>query len=133
MNHATKNSIFHPSNLLWGDCTAGALVGSFVVLLHSWLADLYALPERFVLLMGIANLAYASYSFSLALRAQRPFLLIAILVSGNIVWGALCLFWLTSYWGQASWLGAAQLLLEGVFVGGLGFIEWFNRDKLNLV
>ena len=40
--------------------------------------------------MGLANLAYGTFSFSLARRAVRPRALLQLLASANIAWGVLC-------------------------------------------
>jgi hypothetical protein len=66
--------------LLWVDCTAAAVAGAVVLLLNRQLNTLYALPSHVLFLIGIVNLAYASYSLSLAIRSRRPMLLIHLLV-----------------------------------------------------
>lgn len=119
-------------NLLWVDCIAGACVGIFVLLLIEWLAALYQLPREFVLFLGVANLAYGSFSWSLATRKNKPYDQFVMLVVANLSWGALCVYWLFYYWSVASPFGIAQLLLEALFVGGLGAAEWINRKSLNI-
>ncbi len=119
-----------PRNLLWVDCSAGALVGILVLGLSGWLSKLYQLPYNFVLFMGGVNLAYAAYSFSLARRATRPKPLLWLLIAANLVWGLLCFGWAYSYWETASLFGRAQLVLEGLFVGGLACVEWRRRELL---
>ena len=117
--------------LLWLDCGAGALVGITVLLFHGWLSDLFQLPVRLVFIMGVANLAYALYSFSLALRQKRPLMLIKLLVLANLVWAVLCFIWFAIFAATASIFGLAQLFLEGLFVGGLALQEWRLRDALS--
>ncbi len=58
--------------LLWVDCTAGALTGVTVLALGGWLSRLHALPYELLLFLGATNLLYASYSFSLSVRSERP-------------------------------------------------------------
>ena len=116
--------------LLWIDCSAGALVGVVVLALHPWLSNLYGLAPGLVLFMGVMNLVYASYSFSLALRRERPLTLLNFLAIANIAWGLLLIYWVAIFAGSASLLGLGYLLLEAVFVGGLGVIEWRSRDLL---
>lgn len=118
--------------LLWIDCTAGASVGVAVMLLHSWLAGWYGLPSDFVWFLGLANFGYGIYSFTLAIRQQRPRLQFAVLVAANLVWAMLCLRWAMQHFGAASLLGLAHLLLEAVFVGGLGLLEWRHRHSLRV-
>jgi len=57
--------------LLWVDCTAGALARVAMLVLGGWLSRWYGLPQQLLLFMGAANLLYASYSFSLAVRPRR--------------------------------------------------------------
>ena len=117
--------------LLWLDCGAGAFVGITVLLFHGWLSDLFQLPARLVFVMGMANLAYALYSFSLALRQKRPLMLIKLLVLANFTWAVLCFTWFAAFAATASIFGLAQLGLEGLFVGGLALQEWRQRDALS--
>ena len=116
--------------LLWIDCTAGAAVGVAVLALAGWLSALYGLPRPLVVLMGVANLAYASFSFSLAVRRRRPRVLLLALVGANVAWGLLCVRWAVLHAATATPLGMATLLGEGLFVAGLGLLEWRCRDAL---
>jgi uncharacterized membrane protein YcfT len=122
--------VFQLRNLLWVDCAAGGAVGVFVLALSGWLSELYALPHAVVLAMGGANLLYAAYSFSLAVQRTRPMPLIVLLAVANGLWGVGCLVAAGVFAGTASPLGVAQFILEGLFVGGLGVIEWVNRKRL---
>lgn len=117
-------------NLLWIDCGAAAVVGVAVLLLHGWLSDLYRLPRELLLFMGAANLAYGLYSFSLALRARRPLPLIRLLVGANLTWSLILLSWIVVFSRTASLFGLAYLLLEALFVAGLGLLEWRSRELL---
>lgn len=113
------------SALIRLDWIGGAVVGLVVLGLHGWLARVYGLPSSLVLAMGWANLAYASVSFTLfrLTRGDRvPGL--GKMALANILWGLLC-FGLAAYWSrEATVLGLAQLIVEGLFVGGLGVLEW---------
>jgi hypothetical protein len=120
------------SKLLWFDSAAGATVGLIFVVFHGWLAALYGLPDNFVLFVGLANLAYASFSFSLAIRPSRPRAMFIALVTANIVWGVLCISWAVGYWHTATIFGIGHLALEALFVGGLGITEWLSRQHLNI-
>ena len=116
--------------LLWVDCTAGAVVGVAVLLLDGWLSAWYELPQRLVFSMGVTNLVYACYSFSLVVRQERPKTLIRLLVVANLAWSLLLLYWITIFIGTASPLGVAFLLLEALFVGGLAVLEWRSQEQL---
>lgn len=116
--------------LLWIDCAAGAVVGVAVLALSGWLSDLYGLPRGLLLFTGAANLAYASYSFSLARRSVRPMAGLALLAVANMAWAVPCVVWAATYWDTATPLGIGHLLAEAVFVGGLGAVEWTQREAL---
>lgn len=117
-------------SLLWIDCVGGLAVGVLVLILSSWLSTLYALPERFVIVLGAANLAYGTFSFSLARRAVRPRALLLLLVGANLVWAVCCASASAVFASQASAYGLALLLFEGAYVGGLGLLEWRFLDAL---
>ena len=119
-------------HLLWIDCTAGAVVGIAVLLLHEWLSALFDLPEGLVLFMGIANVVYACGSFSLAIRRQRPLAGIQALALANVAWAGLLMILFVVFAETASPFGLAQFALEALFVGGLGIAEWRNREALRV-
>jgi len=85
-------------SLLWLDGGAGCVVGLLVVTLREWLAAIYSFPLDLVLFFGLSNLAYSSYSTTLAVLA--------------------------STWRSASVLGLASVALEGIFVGSLAYAEY---------
>jgi hypothetical protein len=116
--------------LLWIDCTAGLLAGAALLVLARWLSGWYALPAPVLVSMGVANLGYAAYSFSLARRARRPRPLLLALIAANAAWAGVCGVAVVWFAGTASVLGMAHLLLEGAFVGGLAALEWTHRDQL---
>lgn len=116
--------------LLWVDCTAGALVGVSVVAFSGWLSSLEGLPREVLLFTGAANLLYASYSFSLAVRPKRSLLMIKLLVIANLVWAPVCLGLAAAFSGVATPFAFMHLIGEAVFVGGLGVLEWRQREYL---
>jgi len=118
--------------LLWVDGLAGATVGVLVLAASGWLTEWYQLPHGFLLLMGGANLAYGSYSLTLARLKKRPKALIALLVAANLTWAVLCVRWAVVFWDTASPFGLIQLVGEALFVGGLAILEWRWRDLLHL-
>ncbi len=117
-------------NLLWIDCAAGALVGVSVLVLDDWLSKCYQLPVRLIFFMGVMNLLYASYSFSLALRSKRPMMLIKLLVFANLAWSLLLLVWVVIFQAIATWLGLSYLILEAIFVATLALFQWRSRKLL---
>jgi hypothetical protein len=116
--------------LLWVDCGAALLAGLAVLSLSGWLARLYTLPRGLLVAMGVANLAYGAFSFSLARRSRRPPPLIVLLVVANATWAALCGIAAVRLAGVASAFGLAHLIGEGLFVGGLAGLEWRRRERL---
>ncbi len=116
--------------LLWIDCAAGAVASVTVVVLSPWLSRLYLLPLNVLLLIGAANLLYASYSFSLARRRTRPISLIKLLVYANAAWVLVCIGLAVSFWGRATVFGLAHLIGEALIVGGLAALEWRQRHQL---
>lgn len=119
-----------PEGLLWLDCTAGGAVGLLVLLLHDLLTAWYGLPASVVTTIGVANLAYATFSFSLARRAQRPLPLLLVLIAANAVWAGVCAAAAVYFASSASWLGLGHLVAEGLVVGGLAMLEWQAREQL---
>lgn len=120
----------HPRGraLLWIDCVAGFTGGTLVVSFKEWLSDLHAFPEDLVLFLGLSNLAYASYSLTLATRAsmgrtpsRRS---IELLVIANAAWVLVCASVIASTWPFATVFGLAHVGLEGLFVGSLAFTQY---------
>jgi hypothetical protein len=116
--------------LLWIDCGAGAAAAVTVFVLSAWLSRLYGLPRDVLLFIGAANLLYASYSFSLARRSERPLSLIKLLVYANAGWALVCVGLAAYFWGQATVFGLAHLIGEALIVGGLAALEWNQRHRL---
>lgn len=116
--------------LLWVDCIAAALAGVTVLTLSGWLSHVHALPRGLLLLTGVVNLTYASYSFSLAVRAKRPRSLINLLVLANLTWAVVCLRWAVVFSESATLFGVGHLVGEALFVGGLAGLEWRRREQL---
>ena len=127
-----KNALWRQvqRNLLPIDYTGGWLAGVVMLALSGWLSWLYALPFWFVIVNAAANLVYGTFSFSISRQARRSVTLIATLAFANIAWGVCC--FLTAYFvsGIASIYGLAHLIFEGLYVGGLGWLEWKERHNL---
>jgi hypothetical protein len=116
--------------LLYVDSFGGLTVGVVVLLLSQWLSVWYGLPRGFIIFTAFVNIAYGCYSFSLLRRIERPLSLIVVLVIANLVWALLCVLWAVIFAQTATPLGTIHLLGEAVFVGGLAYLEWRNRDLL---
>ena len=96
----------------------------------AWLSPWYQLPQSLLVCMGIGNLAYAAFSFSLARRTVRPRALLVTLVAANATWALLCAFAALLVSDRASAFGMAHLVVESLFVGTLAGLEWRYRDLL---
>ena len=117
-------------HLLWIDSGAGLLAGAVVLALSPWLGELYALPRQLLTAMGVANLAYGTYSGALARRARRPYIMVVLLVAANATWAGLCALLAVRFADTASAFGLAHLIGEGLFVGSLAAVEWRVRARL---
>ena len=117
-------------HLLWIDSGAGLGAGVVVLALSGWLSEVYGLPRALLLGMGAANLAYGTYSGTLARRARRPRGLLLLLVVANGAWAVLCVVLAVRLAHSASAFGLAHLAGEGLFVGGLAALEWRERERL---
>ena len=128
MSATTKPPWF--KQLLWIDCTGAALVGIIVISFSGWLSQLEGLPQALLIFTGTANLIYASYSFTLALRAQRPMYLIKLLVFANLAWAVACVGLLSAFAANATPFAYLHLGGEAAYVGALALLEWRYRAEL---
>lgn len=117
-------------NLLWVDSIAGLVVGTLTLAMVRWLSRWYGLPHDLLVLMGTANLVYGTYSLSLAIRPKRPKILIGVLITANLLWAVLCVWWVVQYGATVSIFGRIYLIGEALFVGGLALLEWRWRELL---
>ncbi len=101
-----------------------------MLLLVDWLATLYGMPTDLLVFIGVANMLYASYSLSLAIRRTRTPLMLNTLIVANGVWALVCIGLAVRWAGTASLFGMAHLLAEALFVGGLASLEWKWRGLL---
>lgn len=118
-------------NLLWIDCVGGLAAGLAVLALSGWVSRLYGLPQSVVLFICGANLAYGSFSLTLALRLlPRSEGFIKFLAGANMFWPLVCAFLTATNFGTASIFGLGHLIGEAFYVGGLGWVEWKYRRLL---
>lgn len=117
-------------DLLWYDSRAGLAVGMGGLLLSGWLSELYRIPTPLLVAMALVNLAYGACSGLLARLAVRPSALILLLVIANAAWAVVCVALAVRLAPTASTLGLAVLIFEAAFVGGLALLEWRARHRL---
>lgn len=101
-----------------------------MLLLLDWLTALYGMPTELLIFIGAANVLYASYSLSLAIRRTRTPLLLNALIVANSVWALVCIGLAMRWAGTATMFGMAHLLAEALFVGRLASLEWKWRGLL---
>ena len=131
MSASPNNRVMDPrGKLLWVDGMAGAIVGVAMLTLGGWLSELYRVPRDLLFLMGLVNLAYASYSLTLASRARRPIPLILLVAAANLIWSVFCFRWAVVFSDTASLFGLAHFVVEGLFVVALACLEWRWRELL---
>lgn len=117
-------------NVLWVDCIGAGVAGVVLLVLAGWLSRLYVLPVEFVTGLGVVNLVYGAYSFSLTVRRKRPKGLIVLLVVANGCSAVFCVVAAVLVSGEASLFGVAHLVGEGSYVGWLAWMEWRLREGL---
>lgn len=85
------------------------------------------MPLSLVTLIGCANLAYGSYSGTLAVRAwyQRApsRRAVDLLIAANLAWTVVCAALVLATFRSASVFGLGHVILEGLFVAWLAFAE----------
>lgn len=118
------------TKLLHIDGLGGLSVGVLVLLFNTWLSELYGLPQKIVIFMGVVNLIYGSYSTTLALRSDRPLKLIVLLVFANLTWTGICFVLLVKFSETLTIFGLLYIIGEGLYVGWLGCLEWRWRKFL---
>jgi len=121
---------FIAKHILWVDCLGALLTGILLAALSGYIAPIYNLPQSWVIAHACVHLAYGSFSLSLAVRRTRPIGLISTLAIANAAWAVLCIIFAARMVEGDSVLAAAHFLIEGIYVGTLGFIEWNRRENL---
>ena len=109
--------------LLWIDCIGAAVVGVAMLALSGVLAPVLGVERGVLVMSAIANLAYGTYSFSLARRARSPRRWVRALVIANGAWTVVCAIIVAMIAAPGSWLGVAYFAAEGLYVGALAVAE----------
>jgi len=113
--------------ILWFDGGAACTAGIAMLALRDWLSRLHAFPAALVVFLGVCNLAYASYSGTLATLASRGRTpsrrAIDALVAANLAWTLVCGVIVVATWRTSSVFGLLHVAFEGLFVGALGMVE----------
>jgi len=104
-------------------------VGLIVLLIQPFLSQLEGLPKTTIVGMGIANIAYESYSLFVTTREPRS-IFIQILAIANITWLFVCLGIVLIFIRNITATGVIFILFEGLYVPSLGVIGWNLRTTL---
>ncbi len=123
---------FLKRHLIRIDGTAGLCVGIPVLLLADRLASLFGVPVWLIVVNGMANLAYGTFSTTLASFPSRSIYLVSALSIANMVWAIICFTVGLNLVSTASFLAVGNAFFEGLFVGSLGVLEWRWRHQLVL-
>jgi len=119
------------ARILWIDGTAALSAGVLSLVFAGLLADLYRLPQQLITFIGVVNLAYSAGSLTLAAQPRRRLAYIVALASANGLWACVCVALAVRLRNEASALGLAVIIFEGVFVAGLALLEWRYRQELD--
>ncbi len=88
-----------------------------------YLAQPFGVSARLLLALAVVNALYGCGSGLLA-RSPVPSLpRVRLLIAANFAWTGVCVVMAARVWADASWLGVAYLLGEGMFVGALATFE----------
>lgn len=123
-----KTESFDKRLLLLALDSFGAIaVGLITLTLTSVILSLYNWTHDFLRFIAIANICYGLYSGSLMLMFWKMNLLsrwmVLALILGNSIWSIQCILQAWILRNQVSYLGLGQLIFEGIYVGGLAYLE----------
>lgn len=111
--------------LLRLDAAGALLAGATVLALRGWLGELYGVEDQVIVGVALANLGYGTFSGALnvlwatGVGRRGPLL---VLAAANLAWPVVCAALLATV--PASPFGQAHFVMEGLYVGALGWAEW---------
>lgn len=109
------------------DGSGGLVAGAVVLALRAPIGGFYGLSLGVVTFVALANLAYGTYSSTLARRASRGVLpsrrAVDALIVANACWPLVCMGLLIATRSTATLFGQLHIGLEGLYVLGLALIE----------
>ena len=110
------------------DSGAGCAFGLMLFGFHPLFVSLWGFPETLVWFLAATHLTYGLGSGLLLMYAKRrqsiPRRGLMTLIVGNIAWGLFCVGLLAYLWPDATIIGRGQLIVEALFVAGLGVVEY---------
>jgi hypothetical protein len=109
------------------DGLGGLAVGALMLVVLRPLAAFYGLSWGVVTFVAVANVAYGSYSSTLAYRASRgkkpSRRAVDVLILANTMWTLVCVTLLVATWGTAGIFGQLHIGAEGLYVLALAGVE----------
>lgn len=112
------------------DGSAGLIAGIVMWLLSDVLIALYQIPPWLITVNVLANIIYGIGASLLASWQRRPVSAVKVLSMANLLWAVFCLVTVILIAPTASLYGVGHFVLEGIFVGTLGVLEWRWRHAL---
>jgi len=116
--------------IFWIDGLGALAAGTCLLVFRGFFAGLYELPLNLITVLGLVNLAYASFALTLAALSHRRLALVTGLAMANYFWALVCVLLVIRFTGDASFFGLSHFVLEGAWVAALGAAEWQNRRDL---
>ena len=111
------------------DALSCLVCGLLQVAFPGAMAQLLGLPEALLAYSGEFLLAYAALVAFLSSRKPLPRPLVWLLVAGNLVWAAGCVWLLLSGHVAASPLGTAYVLVQALTVAVLAELQYFGLRR----
>jgi hypothetical protein len=118
-----RSDRFPIRSLLWFDCSAAAIAGVAMLSLSGVLAPWFAVPRALLITTALVNLAYGTFSFTLARHAEAPRGRVRALVVANFTWTILCAGLALVLALRGAPLAAIYFIGEGLFVAVLALVE----------
>ena len=118
-------------NILWLDCLGGLVAGAIVLTFCETISSWDGLPLAVIIVSGVANLVFGTYSLFVTTRKTCPRFLVEVLALANMSWLVVCALIVLLNWQQVTALGILHIIGEGVYVASLGFVEWMWRNEIS--
>jgi hypothetical protein len=109
--------------VLWADALLGGATAIAGLCLYPVLVEFLGLPVNLIVIIASVTLGYALLALSLVLQNPPRILLLRILIYANWVWTIISVALLIFYFYDATFFGAAFLILQVAVVAILAWLE----------
>jgi hypothetical protein len=99
-------------------------------LVYPWLAPIYNIPQEALHLIAIVSIVYSAYGILVIYKYIPRSIGVPLLAFMNAFWAFACCGIIFYYWPAIHWLAVVHFGFEALFVLGLAYIEFFNREDL---